>query len=128
MHRRWDRAPFTSGERSCTKEKSRTRAYRASLTGSAARISARRDLITMTFPPFARVRQSIPQPRVEDIPGTVRRLIQSSRLRERVPRGGRIAVGVGSRGVHGIALVSKSIVETLQQMGYQPFIVAAMGS
>ena len=38
------------------------------------------------FPPLARVRQSIPQPRLDDVPGTVRRLIQTSRLRERVRR------------------------------------------
>ena len=56
----------------------------------------------MTFPPLARVRQSIPQPRVADVPGTVRRLILESRLRERVPAGGTIAVGVGSRGITAI--------------------------
>ncbi len=82
----------------------------------------------MTFPPLARIRQSIPQPKVEDVPGTVRRLIQSSRLRQRVKPGGTIAVGIGSRGIHGIAVVARAIVETLQEMKYQPFIVAAMGS
>ncbi len=82
----------------------------------------------MNFPPLARVRQSIPQPRVEDVPGTVRRLIQGSRLRERVKPGGTIAVGIGSRGVHAIDLVARTIVDTLREMGYRPFIVAAMGS
>jgi Lactate racemase N-terminal domain len=82
----------------------------------------------MTFPPFARVRQSIPQPRLEDVPGTVRKLIRSSRLRERVKPGGRIAVGIGSRGIHGIDVVARSIVDALSEMQYQPFIVAAMGS
>ena len=32
----------------------------------------------MIFPPLARVRQSIPQPRLEDVPGTVRRLIRDA--------------------------------------------------
>ena len=82
----------------------------------------------MTFPPLAHVRQSIPQPRVEDVPGTVRRLILGSRLRERVKPGGTIAVGIGSRGVHAIDLVARTIVDTLHEMGYKPFIVAAMGS
>ncbi len=82
----------------------------------------------MNLPPLARVRQSIPQPRLEDVPGTVRRLIQSSKLVERVPRGGTIAVGIGSRGVNGIAGIAKTTVDTLRDMGYQPFIVAAMGS
>ncbi len=82
----------------------------------------------MIFPPLARVRQSIPQPKVEDVPGTVRKLIRSSRLRERVKPGGTIAVGIGSRGIHGIDRVARAIVDTLREMGYKPFIVAAMGS
>src|ERR1700722_12801013 len=82
----------------------------------------------MVFPPLARVRQSIPQPRVDDVPGTVRRLIKSSRLRERVKPGGTIAVGIGSRGVHAIDVVARAIVDTLRELDYRPFIVAAMGS
>jgi Lactate racemase N-terminal domain len=82
----------------------------------------------MIFPPLARVRQSIPQPRLDDVPGTVRRLILTSHLRERVAPGGTIAVGIGSRGVHGIARIARTIVDTLLEMSYRPFIVAAMGS
>jgi hypothetical protein len=82
----------------------------------------------MTLPPLARVRQSIPQPQVKDIPGTIRRLILESRLRERVPAGGTIAVGIGSRGIGGIAGMARAAVDTLKEMGYKPFIVAAMGS
>jgi hypothetical protein len=82
----------------------------------------------MTFPPIARVRQSPPMPRVEDLPGTVRTLIEQSRLRERVPAGGRIALGVGSRGITAIVPIVKAAVATLKDLGYQPFVVAAMGS
>src|SRR5512135_3819995 len=82
----------------------------------------------MSFPPIARVRQSVPQPRVADVPGTIRRLILESRLRERVKPGGRIALGIGSRGITVISSASRAAVEALQQMGYRPFIVAAMGS
>jgi Lactate racemase N-terminal domain len=82
----------------------------------------------MILPPLARVRQSIPQPRLDDVPDTVRRLIQTSRLREQVAPGGTVAVGIGSRGVHGIARIARTIVDTLHEMRYRPFIVAAMGS
>src|SRR6516225_5943976 len=82
----------------------------------------------MNFPPLARVRQAIPQPLVNDVLGTVRRLILESRLRERVPAGGSIAVGVGSRGITVIPKVARAAVETLKGMGFRPFIVAAMGS
>jgi hypothetical protein len=82
----------------------------------------------MNLPKLARVRQQIPQPRVEDVPGTVRRLILESNLRDRVPAGGTVAVGVGSRGITGIARIARAAVDALKEMGYRPFIVAAMGS
>lgn len=82
----------------------------------------------MTLPPLARVRQSIPQPRVGDIPGTIRRLVLESRIRDRVPAGGSIAVGVGSRGINGIDIMARATVDALKAMGYRPFVVAAMGS
>ena len=82
----------------------------------------------MTFPPLARIRQSVPQPEVADIPATVRNLIQGSRFTSRVPTGGSIAVGVGSRGITAIPTIARATVDTLKEMGYRPFIVAAMGS
>lgn len=80
------------------------------------------------LPKIARVRQNQPRPRVEDVAGTVRRLILDSKIRERVPAGGRIAVGVGSRGIHCIAAVARATVDTLKELGFKPFIKAAMGS
>jgi hypothetical protein len=82
----------------------------------------------MEFPPIARVRQSIPQPRLEDVAGTVRRLIRESRIADRVPGGGRVAVGVGSRGIAAIPTIARAAVDELKAMGFRPFIVAAMGS
>ncbi len=67
----------------------------------------------MSFPTLAKVRQSVPQPRVADIAGTVRRLILESKLRDRVPAGGTIAVGVGSRGITAIPTVAKAAGESL---------------
>ena len=82
----------------------------------------------MSFPPIARVRQSIPQPRVSDVAGMVRRVIHESRIRERVQPGGRVAVGCGSRGITAIPVVAKAAVDALKELGYRPFVVAAMGS
>ncbi|WP_074310296.1 lactate racemase domain-containing protein [Singulisphaera sp. GP187] len=82
----------------------------------------------MSFPPLARVRQSVPQPRLDDVAGTVRRLILESKIRERVKPGGTIAVGVGSRGITVIPTIARATVDTLKELGFRPFIVAAMGS
>ncbi len=75
--------------------------------------------------PFRQVRQ---QPQVEDVPGEVRRQILASRLRDRVRPGSRVAVAVGSRGISTIETLTKATVNTLRELEYQPFIVAAMGS
>jgi hypothetical protein len=82
----------------------------------------------MSVPPLARVRQSIPQPLVADVAATVRARILESRLRERVTAGGRVAVGVGSRGITCIATAARAAVDALKELGFRPFIVAAMGS
>ncbi len=82
----------------------------------------------MSFPKVARVKQSVPQPRVADIAATVRSLIRESKLRDRVPAGGTIAVGVGSRGITSIPTIARAAVDALKELGYRPFIVAAMGS
>ncbi|MGO8902421.1 MAG: lactate racemase domain-containing protein [Isosphaeraceae bacterium] len=82
----------------------------------------------MNLPPLARVRQLIPQPRVDDVPARIRRLILESRIRGRVPAGGIVALGIGSRGIAGIAGMARAAVDTLKELGYKPFVLAAMGS
>jgi hypothetical protein len=82
----------------------------------------------MNLPSIARVRQAIPQPRVKDVAATIRRLILESRIRERVPAGGTIAVGVGSRGITGIAAMARATIDALKELKYRPLVVAAMGS
>jgi hypothetical protein len=84
--------------------------------------------MSANLPLIAKVRQNQPRPEVEDVAGTVRRLILESNIRDRIPAGGRVAVGVGSRGIHCIATVAKTTVDTLKELGYKPFIKAAMGS
>src|SRR5262249_57226818 len=40
----------------------------------------------------------------------------------------RVAVGVGSRGIAGIGRIVGTVVDTLRQLGFDPFVVPAMGS
>lgn len=82
----------------------------------------------MKFPSIACVRQLKPQPIVADIADTVRKLVQESNISKRVKTGGTIAVGVGSRGITVIPIVARAAVDALKELGYKPFIVAAMGS
>ena len=81
------------------------------------------------FPRLARIRQIFDhQPVVGDVAAAIREAILGSRIEQRVPAGGRIALTVGSRGIQGIAEIARSAVETLALLGLKPFVVAAMGS
>jgi hypothetical protein len=82
----------------------------------------------MSFPPIARIRQVCHQPEVPDVPLAVAEAIRSSRIRERVKPGGSIALTVGSRGIAGIDRIAIAAVGALKSLGFQPFVVAAMGS
>ncbi len=78
------------------------------------------------LPRFFRVRQSFPRPRVEDIAASVHDELRKCCGQE---LGGKsVAISVGSRGVAGIAQVTRSCVDFLKQRGALPFIVPAMGS
>jgi hypothetical protein len=83
---------------------------------------------TMSLPALARIHQTVPQPTLDHAPATIRRLIRESRIRERVPAGGTIAIGVGSRGIKGIAGMARAVADALKELGFRPFIVGAMGS
>jgi hypothetical protein len=81
-----------------------------------------------TIPPVARIRQRISHPALDDAPAAVADAIRGSRISERVPRGGRVALTVGSRGIVGIPRIVHAAVGALQGLGLSPFVVAAMGS
>ena len=81
-----------------------------------------------TLPPIARVRQVFDGPRVPNVPEAIADAIRASRIRERIRPGGSVALTVGSRGIAGIDLITRSAVSTLRSLGFAPFVVAAMGS
>jgi hypothetical protein len=86
-------------------------------------------LAGVALPPVRRVR--IPQPtapRLPDLAGAVAREMAKSRRLVTLPRGARVAVGVGSRGVADIPILAKAVVDSLKDRGLEPFIVPAMGS
>lgn len=77
------------------------------------------------LPRFARIRQKFPREKIDDIPGEI--------LAKMAPyladlAGKRIAVGVGSRGISNIALITKTVVDALLRAGAKPFIIPAMAS
>lgn len=82
----------------------------------------------MPLPLMYRVRQQLPADRLADVPGEVARQLSLLKLADQVRPGQSVAVTVGSRGIAGIAVITRAIVQHLLGLGARPFIVPAMGS
>jgi len=82
----------------------------------------------MKFPRLLVVRQKFPDRRIPDVPAEVRRQLVASGFAARVKPGARIAIGVGSRGIHNIAAIVQGVVRYWQEQGMRPFLFPAMGS
>src|SRR5690348_5430657 len=82
----------------------------------------------MTFPRLLVVRQKFPDRRIPDVAAEVRKQLGASNFAARVKPGARIAIGVGSRGIHNIATITRNVVQYWKDAGMQPFLFPAMGS
>lgn len=82
----------------------------------------------MDIPSVAPLRQTAPQPAIADVAAEVRQQWRQSRVAGRIRRGSRVAVGVGSRGIANVSTIVRATLDSLRDLGAQPFIVAAMGS
>lgn len=76
-------------------------------------------------PPVGLVRQRLNPPVLADVETAVRREVRRA-LAGVAPRP--VAVGAGSRGIAGIGRMVRAAVEALREMGFDPFVVPAMGS
>ena len=79
------------------------------------------------YPVLYRVRQHMEEREIADIPAEVTKELDSLDLKPRM-EGMRIAVTAGSRGIHNIDIIIKSVVDYVKRAGGYPFIVPAMGS
>ena len=82
----------------------------------------------MEFPRLLRVNVHFPDRRLADVRASVLAELQSSQFASRVKPGGRVAIGVGSRGITNISTIVKAVVEYWKSQGCAPFIFPAMGS
>ena len=82
----------------------------------------------MNFPKFVLAEQSFPNRAIPNIREHIRQELAQSDFVARVPKGGRIAIGVGSRGISNIATIVKAVVDFWKEQGAKPFLFPAMGS
>ncbi len=82
----------------------------------------------MQFPRLLVVRQKFPDRRIPDVAAEVHKQLTASGFASRLKPGARVAIGVGSRGIHNIATIVRNTVAYWKDQGMQPFIFPAMGS
>src|SRR5579864_5368238 len=82
----------------------------------------------MQFPRLLLVRQKFPDRRIPDVAAEVHKQLGASGFAARLKPGARIAIGVGSRGIHNIATIVRNVVGYWKEQGMHPFIFPAMGS
>jgi hypothetical protein len=86
------------------------------------------DAGNIELPEMRLIRQRFEVPEAIDAVYRVEREFERIKDRVRLPRGGRVAVGVGSRGIANLAPVVKAVVDRLSDGGCIPFVIPAMGS
>ena len=82
----------------------------------------------MQFPRLLVIRQKFPDRRIVDVAATVRAQLADSGFAGRLKPGARVAIGVGSRGIHNIATIVRNVVQYWKEQGMQPLLFPAMGS
>ncbi len=82
----------------------------------------------MNYPRMYRIHQRFDTKSLEDVPGAIRREFSRVNVAQNVRRGQRVAVAVGSRGIHNLTTIVATVVECLRNMELKPFIFPAMGS
>jgi hypothetical protein len=82
----------------------------------------------MSLPSIARVRRQYQQPSVADVRTAADTAIRSSGLARRLAPGARVAITAGSRGISQIGPIAGAVSDAVRALGFEPFIVAAMGS
>lgn len=86
------------------------------------------ELVGALLPPLHLVEQRFAAPAPVDAAAEVERQWQAAWAGTGLPPGSSVAVAVGSRGIAGVAEVTRKVVERLRGAGCHPFVVPAMGS
>ncbi len=81
----------------------------------------------ITLPRMYKINQEFDREHIVDIAGTIRNELEHF-ARLRLTAGKQVALAVGSRGIHNLPVIVKTVVDVLTEAGATVFIVPAMGS
>ncbi|MDF2502263.1 MAG: hypothetical protein K0Q77_2977 [Anaerosporomusa subterranea] len=85
-------------------------------------------LQNVALPKMIPIRQRFSAVELVDPAATLRQQIRRPDISNRIRKGMKIAVAVGSRGMAEIPLIARVVIEEIRRLGAIPFIVPAMGS
>jgi hypothetical protein len=98
----------------------------------AETLQAANDYTAANLPRFAVARCRRDPPSVDDVDAAARDAVAAidafGSRDHALPAGGEVAVTAGSRGIHDMPAVLSAAVDELQERGYEPFVLPAMGS
>lgn len=80
------------------------------------------------LPRVFRLQQTFSSPRLDDVPGEVKKQLSRLPLAEKIKPGQTVAITAGSRGIANIHRIIKAAVDHVKGLKGVPFIVPAMGS
>lgn len=77
---------------------------------------------------MVQLRQTFAGPQIDNVPESVHAALAKIKLNQRIQPGQTVALTAGSRGIANIAVILKSAVQFLRDIGARPFLVPAMGT
>jgi hypothetical protein len=80
------------------------------------------------LPRMFKARQVFDDARLDDVAGAVAKELGKPEIRSLVRPSARVAVAIGSRGIHAIDRIARVLIDGLKTLGAAPFIVPSMGS
>lgn len=84
--------------------------------------------LDLPLPRMVPVRQKFPDRNITDIRSEIEGLFRHDGKMKRIRAQDRIAVAVGSRGIHAIDRITRTVIDEIRRLGATPFIVPSMGS
>lgn len=82
----------------------------------------------IALPKMYRIRQRFDRPQAEDLEAAVKQQMRKTGICEKIKKGQKVAVAVGSRGIRNLPQIVRCVVDEIKEQGGAPFIVSAMGS
>ena len=82
----------------------------------------------MTLPKLVPVLQHFPSRRLTDVTAAVRADLAARGIGTGLPRGSRVAIGAGSRGISNLSAIVRATAAHFRELGLEPFVFPAMGS